>query len=406
MYNDNVIKKFALYGLLKNLRFFEPFFLLFLREKGLSFTEIGFLYSFREIAINLMEIPSGAIADLFGRKSAMLLSLTSYIISFLIFGFSKDVSLIFVAMFVFSIGEAFRTGTHKAMIFDYLKHCGVLDQKKKIYGYTRSWSQIGSALSVLIATVIVLLSKDYAAIFWGSTIPYFIGLINIASYPSFLNRKHEGKKNISLVVIHLINSFKTCWRNVNIRSLLFQGLIFQGGFKSIKDYIQPLIASLIVTLPFVTNFPEHQKTAVMIGVVYFVLYYVSSYVSKKAHDFSSLFSNDLLASFALLVGCVVIGLVLGVLGHLINPGFAILAFVVISILTNIWRPIVVSIFGDFTPENEQATVLSIESQSKTLGAALFAPIMGYTADLLDPSSTLVLFSLFLLIALVTSRPNK
>lgn len=399
MYNDQVIKKFALYGFLKNLRFFEPFFLLFLREKGLSFTEIGFLYSFREIAINLMEIPSGAVADLFGRKSAMLLSLFSYMISFLLFGFSHHLGILFTAMFVFSIGEAFRTGTHKAMIFDYLKYCDVLDQKKKVYGYTRSWSQIGSALSVLIATMIVLFSKDYTTIFWASCIPYLICIVNIATYPSFLNRKHHGKKSLSTIFLHTIDSFKNCWRSGIIRTLLIQSLVFQGSFKSIKDYIQPLIASLAVILPFSLSVSEQQKTAVMVGAIYFVLYYLSSYVSKKAHSFSSLFRSDFTASSILLLGCSFIGLIFGGLGYLINPTFAILAFIAISVLTNIWRPIVVSLFGDFTPEAQQATVLSIESQSKTLGAALFAPVMGMMADWLGAQSSLLFFALVMFITL-------
>jgi MFS family permease len=33
-----------------------------------------------------MEIPSGALADLFGRRRWMILSFVSYIISFLVFG--------------------------------------------------------------------------------------------------------------------------------------------------------------------------------------------------------------------------------------------------------------------------------------------------------------------------------
>ncbi|MDO7976343.1 hypothetical protein [Oceanotoga teriensis] len=40
---DKQYYKFCMYGFFKNLRFFEPFFMLFLKEKGLSFTEIGSL---------------------------------------------------------------------------------------------------------------------------------------------------------------------------------------------------------------------------------------------------------------------------------------------------------------------------------------------------------------------------
>ncbi|TFH33821.1 MAG: MFS transporter, partial [Dehalococcoidia bacterium] len=66
--------RFSLYGFLKNQRYFEPFIILFFLQRGLSFTQIGFLIGFRELFINLAEIPSGAIADLFGRRRCMMLS--------------------------------------------------------------------------------------------------------------------------------------------------------------------------------------------------------------------------------------------------------------------------------------------------------------------------------------------
>jgi len=54
-----VIFRFCLYGFLKNQRYFEPFILLAFLEKGLSFFVIGLLFGFRELCINLFEIPSG-----------------------------------------------------------------------------------------------------------------------------------------------------------------------------------------------------------------------------------------------------------------------------------------------------------------------------------------------------------
>ena len=102
-----MIKRFSLYGFLKNQRYFEPFIILYFLQQGLSFTQIGFLIAFRELAINIMEVPSGAIADLFGRRRSMILSFLSYIIAFSIFGLCKDYWHFYIAMFFFAIGEAF-----------------------------------------------------------------------------------------------------------------------------------------------------------------------------------------------------------------------------------------------------------------------------------------------------------
>jgi len=74
--------RFSLYGFLKNQRYFEPFLILIFLEKGLSFFWIGLLIGFREVCINVMEIPTGAVADLYGRRRCMLASFAAYIFSF------------------------------------------------------------------------------------------------------------------------------------------------------------------------------------------------------------------------------------------------------------------------------------------------------------------------------------
>ena len=80
-----MIYRFSVYGFLKNLRLFEPFIILLFREDGLSFLQIGLLYSIRDIATNFLEIPSGIYADAFGRRKSMLFSFSAYIVSFIVF---------------------------------------------------------------------------------------------------------------------------------------------------------------------------------------------------------------------------------------------------------------------------------------------------------------------------------
>lgn len=157
--------RFSLYGFLKNQRYYEPFLILAFLEKGLSFFVIGVLISFREICVNLFEVLSGAAVDLYGRRRSMVLSFSSYIVSFLIFAASSELWTLFAAMLFFALGEAFRTGTHKAMIFDWLEEQGRGNEKARIYGVTSSWSQIGSAVSVLIAALIVPLEGRYSRVF-------------------------------------------------------------------------------------------------------------------------------------------------------------------------------------------------------------------------------------------------
>ena len=105
---DKQYFKFCAYGFLKNLRLFEPFLILFFLEAGLSFLEIGVLYSVREIMRNLLEMPAGILADALGRRRTMISSFGFYIISFLSFYFSYSYALFMMAMIFYALGDAFR----------------------------------------------------------------------------------------------------------------------------------------------------------------------------------------------------------------------------------------------------------------------------------------------------------
>jgi hypothetical protein len=52
-----------------------------------------------------MEVPSGVVADLCGRRGSMLVSLSSYIVAFLVFGLSGTTWHLFAAMFLFAAGQ-------------------------------------------------------------------------------------------------------------------------------------------------------------------------------------------------------------------------------------------------------------------------------------------------------------
>lgn len=241
--------RFSLYGFLKNQQYYDPFLILIFIEKGLSFFMIGILIGFREICINIMEIPSGAFADLYGCRRSMILSFAAYIASFVAFALSRSVALLFGAMFLFAIGEAFRTGTHKALIFNWLRLQGRSDEKTKVYGYTRSWSKMGSALSVLIASALVFYTGNYSNTFLFCIIPYILGIINFLGYPAALDGDCRTGFSMKAVLVHLASALKQSVKYSYLRRLLIEAMGFEGAFKATKDYLQPILKQAALALP-------------------------------------------------------------------------------------------------------------------------------------------------------------
>jgi MFS family permease len=375
-----MIKRFSLYGFLKNQRYFEPFIILFFLQQGLSFTQIGFLIAFRELFINLLEIPSGAVADLFGRRRSMILAFGAYIVSFAIFGYSQDYWHFFVAMFFFAIGEAFRTGTHKAMIFTWLRLEGRLDEKTKVYGYTRSWSKIGSAVSTILAVAFVLLTNNYACVFFFAIIPYIAGLINFMTYPKVLEGQPAGKAGFREVAAHLLECLRIVTVVRQLRRLIVESMSFEGVYKAAEDYLQPVVKNMALLLPVFVTWGDTRRTAVLIGIVYVILYLVSAFASRNAHRLTVFTGGEEKGSrFLWKVGFV---LYLALIPLLFFGYYylAVIGFVALALLQNLWRPVLISRFDAYASETRGATVLSIESQAKSVSTMIIAPVLGAAVD--------------------------
>jgi len=375
-----MIRRFSLYGFLKNQRYFEPFIILFFLQQGLSFTQIGFLIAFRELFINLIEIPSGVVADLFGRRRSMILAFVSYIISFAIFGFSQDYWHFFIAMFFFAIGEAFRTGTHKAMIFTWLRIEGRLDEKTKVYGYTRSWSKIGSAVSTILAVAFVLLTNNYTYVFFFAIIPYIAGLINFMTYPKELEGQPDENVGIRDVTAHLWECIRTALIVRRLRRLIVESMSFEGVYKAVEDYLQPIVKNMALLLPVFIAWGETRRSAVMIGVVYVILYLASAYASRNAHRLTSSAGGE--EGGSRLLWKVVFILYLALIPLLFFGYYyiAVIGFIALALIQNFWRPILISRFDAFASETKGATMLSIESQAKSVSTMIIAPILGVAVD--------------------------
>ena len=59
---------------------------------------------------------------------------------------------------------------------------------------------------------------------------------------------------------------------------------------------------------------------------------------------------------------------------------AVVGFAALAVLQNFWRPTLIARLASRTESKVQATVLSIESQSRSLFVAVVAPLMGYAVD--------------------------
>lgn len=391
--------KFCLYGFLKNQRFFEPFFMLYFLKLGMSFAQIGTLYAIREITRNIFEIPSGMLADAFGRRRTMMASFSFYIVSFLLFYFAGNYVMLAAACIIFGAGDAFRTGTHKAMIFQYLKLNGWEDQKVHYYGHTRSWSQMGSALSALIAAAIVFLSDRYASVFLFSLIPYVIDLLLMASYPKVLEGEAENrpKENVFAIFKRVFLEFVFSFKNIRVVKAIANMSAFSGYYQAVKDYLQPVIQVFAAGIPVLLAVDNRRREAVLIGIIYFILYFTTSLASRNSGKIADKFKTLLKPVNLTLFGGFITGILIGIFYRLNIIWLSVLSLCLIYILENFRRPMAISYVTEQLNQNILASVLSAESQANTVFSAIIAVLFGFFADKFGIGTSFILISLTLLL---------
>ncbi len=393
---DVMFYRFSAYGFLKNLRFFEPFLVLLLRDAGQSFTQIGLLYAIRDIATNVLEIPTGVFADVFGRRKSMVMAFVAYIVAFIIFYAFSNFYLFALAMIFFGAGEAFRSGTHKALILEYLKQNNLTHLKVDYYGYTRSASQMGSAVNSLIAAAIVFYTGNYRYMFLAATIPYVIDLFNLMTYPKWLDglpdtHRNRSRASLSAQMKETLTAFGAMFKHGDAMRAIGNSAGFMGFFKSTKDYLQPILQAYALALPLFISLDNTRRSAVVIGVVYFVIYLLTSYASRNAAPFSRRFADlGRAINGTFLLGGVFL-LIAGFAAWKQWATISIIVFLGFYILQNLRRPMNVGYISDQIASKVMASGLSVESQLTTILMAILAPILGALADAFGVGAALAIF---------------
>jgi hypothetical protein len=283
-------------------------------------------------------------------------------------------------MFTYAVGDAFRSGTHKAMIFDWLRIHGRSDEKTRVYVYTRSWSKIGSAVSVVLGAALVFYTGAYSYIFWFAIIPYALNIVNFLGYPAELDGEQDAPVSFGALFGVLWESLREVAGRRPLRRAVLESLGFEGVFHGTKDYLQAILERTAIALPVLLLVSDLKRTAVLVGVVYFALHLMSSAAARQAHRVVDAAGGEEPAADILwgvdwmLFAGLLASLVLG------WQAAAIAAFVLLMVVQNLWRPALVSRINTHSTPEMGATVLSIEAQAKSLGTMAIAPLVGWAVD--------------------------
>jgi MFS family permease len=399
---QGIMWKFKFYGFFKNLKFFEPYLLLIFLAWEINLFQIGILVAIQETFTFIFEVPSGMIADTRGKKTELRACFIFYILSFIFYFMGPDYYILVIGAMFYGLGEAFRSGTHKAMEMQWMERNGILKYKSYVYGTTRSYSLYGSAISSVLAIIFILSIPANRWIFILTIIPYIFDFILISTYPNYMNEHSPKKGSYWKDFTGAFKGLKIVITDRKLRKGILSNSTYDGIFKSLKDYIQPImklfIAILLIDLA-ITSSPEEEEfyLTLILGLMYSLFYLISSFSSKKAYFVlkkvkSSKYAIDIIFFiFAILI------LFEALLIWIQIPLLIIVIYLIIYAMYNLRRPIGVDYLGDVMEKNQRATILSVEVFLRSILIIIFAPLFGFIAETFSIEVLFLCLALFMIL---------
>lgn len=149
------IPLFYAFHSLFGFHFWIPVWFLFLRsEHSLSFTQIGVMEVLFGVATIIAEVPTGAIADRFGRRTALGLSAFGFAAGIALFA-SLGYPLLVLGYVLMAVTRTLLSGSGDALLFDTLRCIGRTDEYERHAGRARALATASLLAATLFAGPIV-----------------------------------------------------------------------------------------------------------------------------------------------------------------------------------------------------------------------------------------------------------
>jgi len=350
-----------------------PVLILYYTSAGLNSTQIFTIQAAFHLAVLLLEVPSGYLADVVGRRKTLIFGAMFFPLGLAAYTVGSSFAAFVFAEVVLAVSVSMRSGCDSAMLFDSLRQLGREEEYKRFEGRCALFARSGTAVSSVAGGLL-------AAVFLR--LPFLVNLGSALFMPPLalsLSEPEREQRRSRNPMLDILRICRHCLREPHIRPvILFCGLIMAGNLTGLWAY-----------------FLLYQELRIGIGwfgVLFAVFQLAGALGGSRAHAFSERFGAKTPLRLVLLTPLIFV--LLGLF-----PAVWLLPLVPANaLLWNLAYPVLLERLNLAVGSDVRATVLSLAGMAGSVTFIVISPLFGRLVDAASLSAAFIALGAFFLLA--------
>lgn len=341
-----------------------PIIVLFYKDCGLDLTDIFILKSIYSIAMVSLEIPTGYLADVWGRRNCLIAGCIFSFVGFSNYSISDSFIAFLCSEILLGFGQSLVSGADSALLYDTMLHYKKENSYLKYEGRITMIGNFSEAFAGIFSGLLAVYSLRIP--FYAQSGIAFIGIpsaIALTEYAAKTKMKNSFANILKVIQYSLFTNKELCY------NIMFSGVIGAATL-TMAWFVQPLLIEL--------NTPTS-----WFGIIWTILNLtvgISALYSDKLDQRLGSLKMYTLILFFIVGGYIAVAFNITYIGLI----YLFLFYIVRGFAT----PILKGYINQITFSEMRATVLSIRNFIIRLMFAAMAPLVGWLHDLYSLSLAL------------------
>ncbi len=387
----NEIRKLYIFTFFRSFTVFASVSVAFYNSNGLSYFEIMLLQSVYAVAIAVLEVPSGMLSDMIGRKKTLVVGSLAFAIAYSCGAFGAGL-LMFGLMQIFAaVGQSCYSGTFLALMYEDVEHDKSITKSPNVIFSNLQVINLISVLLAALTSVIVVKYMSMRATYFITVLMY---LLTFAVSLGLKEKQHTYVKKESYSLKGYFSIFREGIQTIaksGFQILLIDMIVFVC-FSNVVLYLQqPLLLDRAFPVAY------FGIVSVIVTITTTVALKVFGVLEKQIKQSKRLLGILTMAVIAVLLSNIVIK----------NSFWVIMTFSVLAIVMRVREIFIMTEVNRQISDSSRATILSIVSAIEMIGIAVLSAVTGYCENVsLDFSIVVISLAMLSLYCIIWWRKRR